>query len=63
MKRTNLDTAGLCAIDKRQQDRETLNDRTRVPWNGTHGPGEGFGVQERGEADCFVEIVCRQYGG
>lgn len=52
-----LAVVGLCDVGKGQQDREALDYGTRVQWDGTYGAGEGFGVQERGEADCFVEIV------
>lgn len=51
-----LAVVGLCAVGKWQQDREALHYGTGVQWDGTHGAGERFGVQERGEADCFVEI-------
>ena len=57
MGRMTLAIVGLCARGKGQQNREALNNGTRVQWDGTDGPSERFGVQERGEADCFVEIV------
>lgn len=63
MRRMILAIVGLCAVGKGQQDREALNNGTRVQWDGTYGPGERFGIQERGEADCFVEIVCWGCGG